>query len=285
MRFMMIIKSDAKAEAGVLPDEKLLSAMGGYNEALMKAGVLLGADGLQASSKGVRVRLSGKKTTVTDGPFAEAKELVAGFWLIQVKSKEEAIEWAKRVPAKEGEVELRPLFELSDLPSDPTEKPDGWRDQEQQTREAWAATGPVRQAGTTRYLVALKSNRFTESGALPDQKILTAMGGLMDELARSGALLGGEGLKPSSKGARVQFSGDKRTVIDGPFTEAKEMIAGYTIIQVRTREEAIEFAKRWLQIHVEGLAAEAGEIEIRPFLEKPDGWRQQEQRMRESLGK
>src|SRR3989442_469640 len=98
MRFMILVKATKNSEAGVLPDEKLLTAMGKYNEELAKAGVLLAAEGLQPSSKGARVRFSGNKRTVIDGPFAETKELIAGFWLWQVKSKEEAIKWVKRCP-------------------------------------------------------------------------------------------------------------------------------------------------------------------------------------------
>lgn len=115
MRFMMIVKADQRSEAGVLPTEKELADMAQYNEQLVKAGVMLAGEGLQASSKGAKVRYDGSKRTVIDGPFTEAKELIAGFWLIQVKSKEEAIEWAKRVPFTEGEVELRQVFELEDF--------------------------------------------------------------------------------------------------------------------------------------------------------------------------
>ena len=110
--------------------------MGRFNEELGKAGALLAADGLQASSKGVRVHYSNGEFKVTDGPFAETKELIAGFWLIQAKSKEEAIEWARRIPFQEGEVEIRPLFELPDFPVDPAEQPGGWREKEQQLRDA-----------------------------------------------------------------------------------------------------------------------------------------------------
>jgi hypothetical protein len=115
MRFMMIVKADQRSEAGVLPTEKELADMAQYNEQLVKAGVMLAGEGLQASSKGAKVRYEGRKRSVIDGPFTEAKELIAGFWLIQVKSKEEAIEWAKRVPFTEGEVELRQVFELEDF--------------------------------------------------------------------------------------------------------------------------------------------------------------------------
>jgi hypothetical protein len=115
MRFMVIVKANKQSEAGVLPDEKMLTEMGKYNEALVKAGVMLAGEGIQASSKGARVRFEGKKRTVIDGPFAETKELVAGFWVWQMKSKAEAIEWLKRAPFQEGEVEIRQVFENEDF--------------------------------------------------------------------------------------------------------------------------------------------------------------------------
>ncbi|HJU55929.1 MAG TPA: YciI family protein [Pyrinomonadaceae bacterium] len=115
MRFMIIVKANKDSEAGVLPDEKIFAEMGKFNEELVKAGVMLAGEGLQASSKGARVRFEGSKRTVIDGPFAETKELIAGFWLWQVKSKEEAIEWLKRAPFQEGEVEIRQVFEVEDF--------------------------------------------------------------------------------------------------------------------------------------------------------------------------
>ena len=120
MRFMMIVKASRDSEAGVMPSEELHAAMSKYNEELMKAGVLLDLGGLKTSSKGARVKFSGGKRTVIDGPFTETKELIAGYWIIQVKSREEAIEWAKRAPAPHGpnqdsEIELRQFFELEDF--------------------------------------------------------------------------------------------------------------------------------------------------------------------------
>ncbi|MGH7629185.1 MAG: YciI family protein [Gemmatimonadales bacterium] len=115
MRFIILLKSDETTEAGVLPDEEIISEMLKYNEGLVKAGVLLAAEGLHPSSKGARVKFSGSKRTVIDGPFTEAKELIAGFWLIQVKSKEEAIEWVKRAPNQVGEIEIRQVFEADDF--------------------------------------------------------------------------------------------------------------------------------------------------------------------------
>ena len=118
MRFMVMVKATKDSEAGVMPSEELLTEMGKYNEELMKAGVMLAGEGLHPSSKGARVRFSGKDRTVIDGPFAETKELVAGFWLIQVKSMEEAIEWVKRCPNPmpgESEIEIRQVFETEDF--------------------------------------------------------------------------------------------------------------------------------------------------------------------------
>ena len=123
MRFMMIVKANKDSEAGKMPSEELLSAMGKYNEELMKVGVLVDLSGLQASSKGFRVKFSGSKVTVTDGPFPETKELIAGYWIINVKCREEALAWAKRVPSphpgEECEIEVRQFFELEDFAPSP----------------------------------------------------------------------------------------------------------------------------------------------------------------------
>src|SRR5690242_2486962 len=133
MRFMVIVKATPNSEAGVMPSQELLAAMGAFNEELVKAGVMLAGEGLQPSSKGARVKFAGGKRTVTDGPFTEAKELIAGFWLWQVKSKEEAIEWLKRAPFDQTEVELRQVYETADFaPSDPTGE---IRKQEERLRE------------------------------------------------------------------------------------------------------------------------------------------------------
>jgi hypothetical protein len=122
MRFMILLKGNKTTETDALPNEKILTEMGNYNEELANAGVLLAAEGLQASSKGARVRFSGARRIVTDGPFTEAKELIAGFWLFQVKSKQEAIDWVKRCPhpfeGEEAEIEIRQVFEASDLGSE-----------------------------------------------------------------------------------------------------------------------------------------------------------------------
>jgi hypothetical protein len=140
MRFMVIVKADKRSEAGEMPDEKLFAEMGQFNEEMVKAGIMLAGEGLQPSSKGARIRFSGDKRIVIDGPFAETKELVAGFWLIQVKSKEEAIEWMKRCPNpfpnEESELEIRQVFEAEDFGPEFTPE---LREQEARQRAQMAA--------------------------------------------------------------------------------------------------------------------------------------------------
>jgi hypothetical protein len=137
MRFMVLVKANEDTEAGEMPKEADLAAMGKYNEELVKAGVMLAGEGLHPSSKGARVRFEGEKRTVIDGPFAEAKELIAGFWLWQVKSREEALEWLKRAPFDEGmEIELRQVFEAEDFGEEFTPE---LREQEERLREQAAA--------------------------------------------------------------------------------------------------------------------------------------------------
>jgi hypothetical protein len=273
MRFMMLVKGDETSEKGVMPDEKLLADMGKYNEELVKAGVMLAGEGLHPSSKGVRIRLSGGKYTVTDGPFAEAKELVAGFWLIQATSKEEAISWARRIPFEDGQVEIRQIFELEDFPVDPAEQPGGWRDNEQQWRETTVAQNPtfeLRGGKTMRFLCFVKADEATEAGVMPDEKSLSAMGSFIEEAIKSDVLLGGEGLQPTSKGVRVHYSGSKRTVVDGPFTESKELVAGYALLQVNSKAEVIDWGKRFLAVDAEGRLNNEAEIEIRQVFELSD---------------
>jgi hypothetical protein len=238
-----------------------------YSEELVKAGARLGGARLQPSAQGARVHYAKGKFTVLDGPFAETKELIAGFSMIEARSLEEAIEWAKRVPFPEGEVEVRPLFELTDFPVDPAEQPDGWREKEEQMR---AAPAPARRPGTTRYMGILKADKNTEAGVMPDEKSLAAMGAFMEEGVKAGIFLSGEGLQPSSKGARVRYSGTKRTVTDGPFAETKELIAGYAILQFASRAEAIEWTKRFVEVDAPGRLGGECECEIRPLVEGSD---------------
>src|SRR6266496_3064595 len=136
MRVMVIVKANEQSEAGILPNTELLTKMGKFNEQLVKAGVMLAADGLQASSKGKRVRFSGDKRTVIDGPFTETKELIAGFWIWQVRSIDEAVEWLKRVLFNDETVEIRPVFEASDFGENLTPE---LKEQEEKLRDQIAA--------------------------------------------------------------------------------------------------------------------------------------------------
>ena len=278
MRFMMMIKGDAESELGAMPDEKIVAAMGRYNDALVQAGVFLAAEGLHPTSKGARLRVTRGQLSVTDGPFAEAREVIAGYWLIRVNSMAEAIAWAERCPLepelvaaepdKVGQIELRQLYELDDFPANEDEV--GWRERETATRAdlaivppSAAAPLPVMPDGQPKlkFMLMINADKDSEAGIMPSETLLTEMGGLMAEMARAGILLGGEGLQPSSAGARITFAGGKHTVTDGPFTETKELIAGYSTILVDSKEEAIAWATRAILIDAAGRGGEsAGEI-------------------------
>ena len=272
MRFMLLMKSDASTEAGVMPDPKVIADMGKFNEEMTQAKVMLAGDGLQASSKGARVRCNKatKKVTVLEGPFAEPSEVVAGYWLIQTKSKNEAIEWAKRVPIQSGEIEVRPLFELEDFPADPKqEKPEEWRAKEEALRE----TMPVQTSRGTkkmRFVGFVKGGADSESGEMPGSEALEKMGAFVEEGVKAGVFLGGDGLKPTSAGTKVRYDGAKRTVLDGPFTEAKEIIAGYSILAVDSKEEAIEWTKRFVLVDAAIRKIPEVECEVRQLFEAED---------------
>ena len=297
MRIMMLLKSDATAEAGGASDEKMLTDMGNYCQTMVDAGVMLGAEGLRPSSDGAKVRISKGKTTVIDGPFAEAKEVVAGYFMLKTSSLKEAIEWAKKIPGApddptvEGEIELRPIFEVEDFPVDPAEQPEGWREKENEARAKSPDGGPEK---GHRYISFIKADKNTESNLMPSEKLLQEMGDLMQEMTAKGVLISGEGLKPTKEAAKLTLSKNKVTVIDGPFSESKELIAGFSMYRAKTKAEAIEWARRCLQIHVEGTGIDHGEIEVRRVFEseeipateneKPDGWREQEKKYREKLG-
>ncbi len=269
MRCMMLVKSNETIERTGIASERDLAELGRYNDELAKAGIVLAGEGLLPSAKGARVRLSGGNFTVTKGPFPEPNRLIAGFWTIQTKSKEEAVRWLERAPLAAGEVELRPLYDTEDFPVDPSERPGGWRDQEVAARDAAQATPPARLPGTRRFILMLQSGSSTESGRMPSEEVLAKMGELIAEGVRDGSMLGGDGLKPSKTGVKAKVSGGKRVLVDGPFAESKELIAGYTLLQLRSLDDAIAYAKRWLAIHVLVGEPEA-EIEIRELMELDD---------------
>jgi hypothetical protein len=261
MRFMIIRKSAENTEAGAKASPELLAAMVGFHDDLAKAGIFKQGDGLKPSSVSTRVRLEGKKFAVVDGPFAEPKELVAGYSVIEVPSKDDALGIMRRWPEEDGDVELelRQLYGTEDFPATPA------------AGEPPPPPAPLaRKPGTTRYALLLKSDARAESGVPPDAEAIKAMDGLIGEAVASGAMLGGEGLKRSALGSKLRRTRGKVTVVDGPFTESKEMIAGFTLLQCASKQEAIAFAKRWLQIHVDVIGVSDGEIEIRPVYEAED---------------
>lgn len=275
MRFMILRKADRDTEAGVLPGEELLAAMGAYNEALAAAGVMRAGEGLHPSAGGVRVKFSGGKPHIIDGPFTESKELVAGFTMIEVGSRQEAIDWVKRWPPQDGhgevEIEIREVGCAAGMeghsatPQAPSVAADG---------------SPLR-----RYMVLLKATPETEGGYLPEREHLDKMTRRNLESAQAGLLLAGDGLQPSRLGARVRFSGGKPQVIDGPFAEAKELIAGFWILQARSREEIVDWVK-----HYPFPLGDEADVEIRKVYEAADfgaaftpELRQAEERLRARL--
>jgi hypothetical protein len=261
---MLVVKATPEFEAGTFHDEAFEAESANYLSELASAGALVACDRLQPSSQGKRVHYKAGKFTVTDGPFAETKELVAGYCLIRAASLEEAVAWAKRMPFQAGDVDVRPLFELTDFPVDPAEQPDGWREKE---GEMQAAAPPARKPGTTRYLGMLKADRDTEAGVMPDERTLAAMGAFIEEGTKSSVFLSGDGLQPSSQAARVRFCGGHRMVTDGPFAETKELVAGYAILQFATTAEALEWTKRFVQVDAPGRLGAESECEIRPIVD------------------
>jgi len=248
MRFMLLVKATKDFESGRQPDEKMMSDMANWTEELIKAGARIATDRLHPSSKGARVRYAKGQVQVTDGPFAESKELIAGYCLIQTSSLAEAVGWAKRVPFQEGEIEVRPLHELIEVSSDP----------------------PATRPGTTRYVGLVKSDSDVEAGKFPDEKSVADMGAFLSEAAKAGVFLSGQALRPSSKGARVRYSGRNRQVIDGPFAESKEVVAGFMLLQFKSREEAIAWTRHFVEVDAPGRLGHESECEIRPVFEYED---------------
>ncbi len=232
MRVIMMHKADENSEADVPPSPELLVSMGKLMEEMAKAGVLLAGEGLQPSSKGVRLKFSGGKRTVTRGPFTGSNELIAGFAIVRVESMEKAIEWASRLAKVVGDVEIDigPLKEPWDLGLCP--KPDGQM---------------------TRFMMMYKADESSEAGVSPTSEVMEKW---TQDMVEAGVLLSAEALQPSSKSARLNFAGGERTVHDGPFTESKELIGGFCMLQVKLKEEAIEwgsrFAKTLRDARVEG---------------------------------
>lgn len=246
MRFMLLIKTDLEHENDH-PGDEVMAEMWKYSDSLKKSGVLLDDNGLEPTSDSFSYFKQGDDVTVVDGPFAETKELVGGYWLIQAKSLDEAIEWARRAPFVDGELEVRQVYELEDFPVDDNES--GWREEEAAMRDDWdSAAAPADvEPKPYAYMGIMHATEQSEAGELPSEADLAATGVLMGEAFAAGIMLGGEGLQPSSHGARVTFTDGVATVTDGPFAETKELVAGFALMQFDSKADARAWGLRWAQ--------------------------------------
>jgi len=237
MRFIIMHKTDARWEAGAIPSRELIARVGALIGELTKANVLLGAEGLRASSHGVRLRFSGGMRTVSKGPFKGENELPSGFSILRVESLEEAIEWASRQAAVLGDVEIdiRPVTEAWDIGMMP--KPNN--------------------VTTQRYMALRKATAASEAGVELSPKQQAEMARLIDETQRTGVHLATEAIRPSARGRRYKNSRDGVRMTDGPFTESKELIAGYVMVSAESLEDAARWAMRYIE------AVEADEVDLR----------------------
>ena len=240
MRFMVMHKMTEEMEKGLPPDPAIIEGVGKLVEEGASQKVFVSGEGLKPSSQRVHIAYKKGKRTITDGPFAEAKELVGGFALMRVRSKGEAIEWCDRFAAVIGDVELimGPVVEPWDLGMMP--KPEN---------------APLR------YLSLMKMDEASENGAPPEPAMMAKMGAFIEEMTEAGVLQATGGLASTKKGARIRFEGGKRTVIDGPFAESKELIAGYAILDVPSKAAAIEWGMRF------GDIVKVNEVEVRQLPE------------------
>jgi hypothetical protein len=226
MRFMIMHKTEPRWEAGAIPDADLIERVGKMIGEMASAKVLRAGEGLRASSQGVRLRFAGGKCTATPGPFAGSNELPASFAILRLASIEEAAEWAAKLAQVTGdtEIDIRPVTEPWDLGMAP--KPEGLT--------------------TRRFMLMRKADRNSEAGVPPTPGQASATRTLLEEMTAAGVLLSFETLQPSSRGARIKASGGKRTITDGPFAEAKELIAGFVIVEVAAKQEALGWAERYI---------------------------------------
>ena len=228
MRFISMHKATKSMEEGAPPPPAVMAGMGPLIQEMSEAGVFEAGEGLRPSSLGVRVRFQNGKRTITKGPLEGENELIDRYLIVQVKDLDEAVEWASRFASGAGdsEFDIRPVTEFWDLGMGP--KPAS--------------------VTTTRYMILHKSDAGTESGVRPSPERMAAIRKVTGDMRSAGVLLSTERLQPSSRGVRLQFRGGKRRVIDGPFTESKELIAGFSIMNVKSRDEAVEWAWRFADL-------------------------------------
>lgn len=240
MRFMVMHKVTEEMERGLPPDPAVIEGVGKLIQEGLKDQVFVSGEGLKPTSQRVHIQYEQGKRTVTDGPFTEAKELIAGFALTRVRSKEEAISWSDRFAAVIGDVRLfmGPVVEPWDLGMMPRPK-----------------NPPLR------FLSMHQLDERSAQDAPPDPELLAKMGALVAEMTQAGVLQASGGLQSTRKGARIRFQGGKPRVLDGPFAESKELIAGYAIIDVPSKAAAIEWALRFGQV------VKVNEIDVRQMSE------------------
>jgi hypothetical protein len=245
MRFIWMHKTDSDTEAGVPPSPELIQEMGKLMDTMAKAGVLLAGEGLQPSSRSVRLEFSQGERTLTQGPLRGSNELLQGLAIVRMQSMDEAIECASRLgrAAGDAEIDIGVIKEPWDLRLCPK---------------------PENQA--TRFMLLHKADRTSEAG-VPASPELSRIGELTGEMAKSGALLSAERLQPSAKGARLKRSRGRTRVIDGPFSESKELIGGYCIVRADTKGAAIEWAIRFAQLLAGSRASGEVEVDILPLYE------------------
>ncbi|HEY3493294.1 MAG TPA: YciI family protein [Polyangiaceae bacterium] len=236
MRFMVMHKMTAEMEKGLAPDPAIIAGVNELVGEAVKDKVFVSGEGLKPSSERVHIAYENGKRTITDGPFTEAKELVAGFALLRVRSREEAISWCDKFAAVIGDVELfmGPVVEAWDLGMMPKPK-----------------NAPLR------FLSMHKADARAEQETPPDPALMARMGALIDEMTKAGVLQATGGLAGTKKGARIRFDGGKPRVIDGPFAESKELVAGYAILDLPSKDAAIDWAVRFGQI------VRVNEVEVR----------------------
>jgi hypothetical protein len=224
MRYMVMHKMTEEMEKGLSPDPEVMAGVEKLIGEAAKENIFLGGEGLEPSAQRLHIAYKNGQRTVTDGPFTEAKELVAGFALMRVQSRDEAIAWCDRFAAAMGDVELflGPVVEYWDM-----------------------GMGTKPENAPLRFLAMHKANERSENDLPPEQHHIAAMGALIQEMTKSGVLEATGGLASTKKGARIRFNGGKHTVIDGPFTESKELVAGYAILDLPSKDVAIDWAVRF----------------------------------------
>ena len=248
MRFMILRKADQQTEAGLLPDVGARTAMARYGEELDAAGISCAGLALHPSSKSARVHFCDGKISVSEGPFPGEKELVAGFTILEAGSQQEAIEWLKRWPAQQQELTLE--VRGSGCPGG---------------LEGVSLTGSPADTDQKRYVVMLKATPLAETGAIPSDAVLAAMCKRNEEGVKAGVMIAGDGLQVTASGARVKFAAGRHMVLDGPFSETKELIAGYWLIQAASMAGAMDWVRNYPYPFIED-----AQVEIRQVQEAHD---------------